>query len=493
VNKEILVSSNARRCLALSAITLACLNLAGCFSEEIDARQTHEIQGLLYKIHAEDPFTGRVLNYPISVLGLFNVGTCAADFKKGLPDGEMRCSDNAGTLIASGEFKAGKRDGKEEKFDAKTGKKTAVGHWKNGLQDGVQEQFNPQNGERVLEVHYSAGKKQGRERAWDNQGDQLIAELEWDNGLQSGFDNRGTQHRTYLDGKQHGPQKEYSIDGSRFYVAREENYDNGVMHGVQKRIDARGNVTELSVFEHDKLRTRTVDEYNYSGQHVHHVSRVALKEDVNRFIASDLSNDGEEQYWDDQGNLIRQLQWRNGQLLSATATVWVGGRQESQFQGIGRDSYEPTQQDVLKHGQERLFSDNGELQAVIFWNAGSVNQILVSLPPDQRNQYPGKMGLFDGNEFWGSPVQADPDFSKPSRYNAGFATRYEQLVDIPAPGQPMQASNVPASAQAAAAPVAAAGNDQDSCVQRKVDAVHAEDPDALIRADMLEEFEQDCL
>ncbi|MNP81163.1 hypothetical protein D3C76_1794520 [compost metagenome] len=57
----------------------------------------------------------------------------------------------------------------------------------------------------------------------------------------------------------------------------------------------------------------------------------------------------------------------------------------------------------------------------------------------------------------------------------------------------MQASNVPASAQAAAAPVAAASNDQDSCVQRKVDAVHAEDPDALIRADMLEEFEQDCL
>lgn len=41
--------------------------------------------------------------------------------------------------------------------------------------------------------------------------------------------------------------------------------------------------------------------------------------------------------------------------------------------------------------------------------------------------------------------------------------------------------------------MANSSGDLDSCVQRKVDAVHAEDPDALIRADMLEEFEQDCL
>lgn len=141
VDKEILVSIIARRYFALSAIAVASLSLSGCFTEEIDKRQTQEIQGLLYKIHADDPFTGRVVNYPMSVLGLFSVGSCEVDFKKGLPDGEMRCSDNSGQLVGVGHFKAGKRDGEEEKFDAKTGKKTAEGNWKQGQQDGLQEQF----------------------------------------------------------------------------------------------------------------------------------------------------------------------------------------------------------------------------------------------------------------------------------------------------------------------------------------------------------------
>lgn len=57
-------------------------------------------------------------------------------------------------------------------------------------------------------------------------------------------------------------------------------------------------------------------------------------------------------------------------------------------------------------------------------------------------------------------------------------------MDIPAPGQMVAAALSPAPVLASA-PV----NDLDNCVQRKVDAVHAEDPEALIRADMLEEFE----
>lgn len=484
------MSLNVRSCLAMGAITLASLSLTGCFTEEIDARQTREIQGLLYKVHADDPFSGRVLNYPMSVLGLFNVGTCTVDIEKGLPDGEIHCSDNAGNLLASGEFKAGKRDGKEEKFDAKTGKKILIAHWKNGAQDGVTEQFNPQNGERILEVHYTAGKKNGTERAWDNEGDALIADLKWENGLRSGFDNRGTQHRTYLNGKQHGPQKDYGLTGNRFYVSDEENYENGLQHGAQRRIDARGNVTESSVFEHGKLRTRVVDQYSYDGKHIHHVSRVALKEDVNQYMASDLANDGTEQYWDDNGHLIRELEWNKGKLVSATATVWVGERQESQFQGLGRDNYDQ-QQRVVKQGQERLFSDKGELQAIIVWNAGQVSQVLVTLTPDLRQQHPGKMGLLGGFQQWANPVREEEAFDKDSTYvGAGFVSRYEQLVDIPAPGQAI----VTTPPQATVA--TSSGNstrDRESCVQRQVDAVHAEDPEALIRADMLEEFEQSCL
>lgn len=481
---------NYHRCLALSTIILASLSLTGCLTEEIDARQTHEIQGLLYKIHAKDPFTGRVLNYPVSVLGLFNVGRCAVDVKNGLPDGEMRCSDNAGVVVAIGEFKEGKRNGKEEKFDAKTGNKTAVGHWLNGLQDGAQEQFNPQNGERILEVHYTAGKKDGRERAWSVERNELIADLEWKNGLQSGFDNRGAQHRNYLNGKLHGLQKDFSIANDRFYVASEKNYENGLMHGVQKDIDAHGNVTEMSVFEHDKLRTRTVDKYSYSGQHLHHYSSVALKEDVNRYMESDMSKDGVEQYWDDNGRLVRELQWSNGKLLSATATVWVGDSQESQFQGVVDHGY-GDQQFVVKHGQERLFSDKGELQAVIFWDSGKATQIFAALPADQRSQFPGKMGLVDEFHYF-DPVEENSDFKEPSRYVGGNSTiRFEKLVDIPLVLQTPKNSLKETINNNKKSPNASEVSE--SCVQRKIDAVHAENSEALIRADMLQEFEQDCL
>ena len=479
----------AGRAIAFGAIGLATLSLTGC-NEEIDARQTQEIQGLLYKIHATDPFTGRVTNYPISVLGLFNVGTCTVDFKKGLPDGDMKCADNAGTVVGTGEFKAGKKDGKVERFDPKTSKKVVVENWKNGRQDGVQEQYDAQTGEKTLEVSYTDGRKDGRERAWDSAGKEKIADLEWKNGLQSGFDNRGIQHRNYLNGKKQGLQKEYGLDGNLWYLATENNYDNDVMDGVQKQMDARGNVTELSVFDHDKIRSRTFDKYAYGGEHVHHYTGLAIIPDANRYMASDLSKDGAEQYWDDQGHLVRELQWSKGVLESAVATVWAGNKQDSEFKGIGISTTLPTQS-VVKHGQERVFSDKGELQTVIFWNNGKPTQILAALAPRLRAQYPGKMTLVDDDQYR-SGVTSIPDFEVPSRFSGeGMRGENLQLVNIPAPGNASAAGAVFASPEPTVA-IPVISGDSDTCVQLKVDAVHEEDPDALIRADMLEEFEQDC-
>lgn len=489
IRQEYQVKSIAGRTIAVGAIGWAILSLAGC-TEEIDARQTKEIQGLLYKIHAEDPFTGRVTNYQISVLGLFNVGMCTVDFKKGLPDGSMTCTDNSGTVLGTGEFKAGKQDGKVERFDAKTGKKTVVEHWSNGRKDGAQEQYDAQSGEKVLEVNYSHGNKDGRERAWDSAGKEKIADLDWANGVQTGFDNRGYVHANYVNGKKQGVQKEFSIAGNRWYLAKENNYDNDVMDGVQKEMDAQGNVTELSVFDHDKIRSRTVDKYNYSGQHVHHYTGLAIIPDANRFIASDLSKDGVEQYWDDKGRLIRELQWSKGVLNSAVATVWAGDKQDSQFQGVGLSSTLPTQS-VVKQGQERVLSDKGELQALIFWNSGRPVQILAALAPSMSAQHPGKMALV-GDDRYGTGITVISDFEEPSRFSGeGVRGDYLPLVDIPAQG----ISSAAVAAVASEDPMVVIPSDStnfDSCVQKKVDAVHAEDPEALIPADMLEEFEQDC-
>ncbi|MCD7037317.1 hypothetical protein LRQ11_02400 [Pseudomonas sp. MAFF 311095] len=358
------------------------------------------------------------------------------------------------------------------------------------IQDGVQEQYDAQTGEKTLEVSYTEGRKDGRERAWDSAGKEKIADLEWKNGLQSGFDNRGSQHRKYANGKKQGLQQDYSIDSNRWYLASENNYDNDLMDGVQKQMDARGNVTELSVFDHDKIRSRTVDKYSYTGAHVHHYTGLAVIPDANRYMASDLSKDGVEQYWDDQGHLIRELQWSKGILQSAVATVWAGNKQDSQFQGVGVRTTLPTQS-VVKHGQERVIGDKGELQAVIFWNNGKPTQILAALAPSLIAQYPGKMALVDYDRY-GSGVTSIPDFEEASRFSGeGLRGENLQLVDIPTPSQTSAAGATLASSEPTVA-IPGIGGDSDSCVQQRVDAVHAEDPDALIRADMLEEFEQDC-
>jgi antitoxin component YwqK of YwqJK toxin-antitoxin module len=479
----------AGRAIAIGAIGLATLSLTGC-NEEIDARQTEEIQGLLYKVHADDPFTGRVTNYPISVLGLFNVGVCTVDFKKGLPDGDMKCADNAGTVVGTGEFKAGKQDGKVERFDPKSGKKIVSEHWLNGRLDGVQEHYDAQSGEKTLEANYIQGQKDGRERAWDSAGKEKIADLDWKNGLQTGYDNRGTGHHNYLNGKKHGLQQEYSIDGSHWFLASEESYKNDLKEGVQKQMDARGNVTELSVFEAGKIRSRTYDKYSYDGQHVQHYSALAIAADASEYMASDLSKDGPEQYWDEKGHLIRDLRWSRGTLQSAVATVWAGGKQDSQFQGVGISTTLATQS-VVKQGQERVVNDRGELRAVFFWNNGKPTQIFAALDPKLGALYPGKMALVEDDRY-GSGVTSVPEFEEASRFS-GEGVRGEnlQLASIPAPGQTSAAMAASAAADPAVAMPAIGGN-SDSCVQAKVDAVHAEHAEALIPADMLEEFEQDC-
>jgi hypothetical protein len=62
---------------------------------------------------------------------------------------------------------------------------------------------------------------------------------------------------------------------------------------------------------------------------------------------------------------------------------------------------------------------------------------------------------------------------------------------LPAPGQASAAGATLASSEPTVAILGISG-DSGTCVQGKVDAVHAEDSEALIPADMLEEFEQDC-
>lgn len=477
------------RLLAISAIAVTGLSLSGCFTEEIDARQTHEIQGLLYKIHDDEPFTGRVTGYPMSVLGVFSVGSCTVDLKKGLPHGEMHCSDNAGTLLASGEFEGGTRNGKEEKFDPKTGEMTHRNQWQNGKQHGVQKEFNPTTGTLIAEVDYQDGQKSGSEKYWDADGDTLIASLDWDQGKPTGFDNRGDMHRNLVDGRPHGVQKSFRVEGNRYYLASEENYDQGERDGVQKTLDSRGNVLEESLYEKGVLKSRTLDKYT-NGVRLQHLSLVQTGDAPERWDQErTLANHGVEQRWDSNANLTHELHWNRGKLVSATRSVWLNGQLDSQLQGVGEDSYGMNQR-VLKHGVERLFDEQGELLALVEWNAGKPTAAATRLPRMLQEQHPGKMAALSPASLqdFNSPIRAVADFFANSTYAETFGQSYDHLIDTPTPGAALASAPV---AEADAAP-GKSQTEVDACVAQRVDAVHQDNPDALIRYDMLEEFEQEC-
>ncbi|MHC8287438.1 toxin-antitoxin system YwqK family antitoxin [Pseudomonas sp. XS1P51] len=466
---------------------MSSLSLSGCFTEEVDTRQTHEIQGLLYKIHEKEPFTGRILNYPMSVMGLFSVGTCSVEIKKGLPDGDMRCSDNAGTLVALAQFEGGKREGREEKYDPKTTKMTSRGHWSKGQLDGVQELFNAETGDLIGETHYIAGKKVGTEKLWDASGKTLITSLDWQNGLQSGFDNRGEHRSNRLNGKEHGLQQSFSVHSNKYYLSSENNYVNGTLDGAQKEFDFQGNVLEESVFSNGVRQSHTQNKYE-DGRLVHHVSQIETKNNTNIYDLDTLANQGTEQYWDAKtGDLVRVLEWNRGKLVSATRTVWLNGKVESQYQGIGKDGYR-TNQSVEKTGIERVFDQQGELMAHLQWADGKLIGAIVQLPKTQRPDHPGKMGVMDlrMNSYYSSPLEGDPDFYKDSLYDEYSNFQFQAFIDPPSANQ----AAMPTVTSMATGKKSQA--DIDACVQKQVDAVHAEDEEALIRADMLEEFEQGC-
>ncbi|KPN91311.1 hypothetical protein AL066_13520 [Pseudomonas nunensis] len=466
---------------------MSCLSLSGCFTEEVDNRQTHEIQGLIYKIHEKDPFTGRILNFPMSVMGLYSVGACSVDIKKGLPDGEMRCSDNAGTLVGVAHFEAGKRDGSDEKYDPKTTKMTSRGHWAKGQLDGVQELFNAQTGDLIGETHYIAGKQAGTEKLWDASGKTLITSLDWQNGVQTGFDNRGEHRRNLLNGKEHGVQQSFSIHNNKYYISGEENYINGVQNGPQKDFDYLGNVLKESVFSNGVRQSFIQNKYE-DGRQTYHVSQIETKENTNIWDLDTLAKQGTEQYWDAKtGELTRVLEWNRGKLVSATRTVWLNGKVESQYQGIGKDNYR-TNQSVEKDGIERIFDEKGQLLAHLQWTDGKLTGAIVRLSKTQRPDHPGKMGVIDLRmSGYGSPsVEEDPDFFTDSSYEEPYNVQFVALIDPPTANQAVTATAATAVANKKSQA------DIDACVQKQVDAIHAEDEEALIRSDMLEEFEQGC-
>lgn len=215
----------------LLVATLAAVVLTGC-TAEIDNAEVMNRNGLIYKYGDTDPFTGRVVNLPVGLPGISAL--CNTEVEKGRYSGKSECFYNA-QKVYEVEYAAGKKNGTETVFDAKSGAKVSVKHWKDGHQDGVAEEY--QNGVLTHQKSFKDGKPDGVETRWTADGSKVITELSWKNGEKfSGYETDSEGRQNYANGQLHGPQTKYDyIVGSlKQFVSAEENYKDGKLEGVQK-------------------------------------------------------------------------------------------------------------------------------------------------------------------------------------------------------------------------------------------------------------------
>lgn len=211
-----------------------------------------------------------------------------------------------------------------------------------------------------------------------------------------------------------------------------KNYDNGVKQGSFKTFDHEGNILEHDHFEVGLLKSREASEYD-NGVRVYNVSYIQTGTDPNGWDTK-LAKNGLEQAWDVNGQLIREAEWDKGSLIRATRTVWVNGKVESQYEGVGRDSYEASQS-VHKNGVERIFDKNGALLAHLEWDKGELIREFVRLPEPLRTENPGKMGVPNESSVYGNYVEPKDDFYLDSKFDEYGNAKFKKLVDAPLAGK----------------------------------------------------------
>ena len=253
---------------SLSTITALCISaclLQGC-GQEIDYRQTQRVNGLLYKLNDDEPYTGKVSN--MMVLGVLETGNCTIKFKKGLMDGTAICKSPDGTKVSETDFAAGAKDGTEKRWDGSSGKLILSMGWKGGRPDGKREVFNSVNGNTISKSNWVNGQKDGEEKGWDGKGEILLIDLDWKDGKQTGVAkdfNDAPQfgvgivgEKNYKNGMLHGIFKTYLIANEvgmpqKYYLNEQGNYLEGKKEGIQQTFDAKGNVTKETTYKSGEI------------------------------------------------------------------------------------------------------------------------------------------------------------------------------------------------------------------------------------------------
>lgn len=359
--------------------------LVGC-TEEIDYRQIKNIQGLIYKVNEKDPFSGRVLNYPINSIGIASSAVCKADIKNGMPDGAMECTrDNI--VIYTGEYTVGKRDGAEHVF-SETGSKISSSNWKGGVKNGIERKYNKENELLISEITYLNGKKDGVEKAWTKDGKTEITNLVWKDGKATGFQVGGYgDQNNYLDGKYHGLIKRVGFfKGNQVFLKSETNYKSGKREGIETVYIAPDKIQKTNTYKDDKLMQGKNYEYASHGEgdvigeySILRVNNVIENKDPDNDYETILVYDGQQSGTDEAGNFSYDVKWDKGVLVSADAYKIINGSKVLVYKGVGRPVYNHRYSDndeifieaLEKDGVENVFHGD-EFVGQVVWNVGEI-------------------------------------------------------------------------------------------------------------------------
>lgn len=198
-----------KRCLALM---MAALALQAC-SQKIDARQAQRKQGLIYKMNADDPFTGTLVNFQPNELGVPVHGACEVHLKDGLLDGVASCVYDNGAKFLEIEYASGKYNGEFKLWHGETKKMIAKTNWKNGVKDGGEEHYNPKTGKILSRTNWSGNALVGEQKVWDVTGETLLTDLTWKDGKKTGYSKYDEDERNYKDGEMDGVQRQCKWNG----------------------------------------------------------------------------------------------------------------------------------------------------------------------------------------------------------------------------------------------------------------------------------------
>lgn len=248
------------------------VNLSGC-TEEVDYRQIETINGLLYKIKGQQPFTGKITNQPATPFGIASEGTCEVSISKGLINGAVVCKDNSSRSLLETTFVNGLKDGSETRYSPKNGKISFLQTWSHGQRQGTTKEFNADNGQLILEADYVADKVSGKLKLWDASGSPVTDLVMKNDQPFSGFDKRPGRERHYENGVLHGRQVDYSKNGNSdsYYISSEKFYQHGTPDGRWIEYDEKGRETKVTLYKDGVLLSE--DEKRWNGDRLKYRAR----------------------------------------------------------------------------------------------------------------------------------------------------------------------------------------------------------------------------